>query len=101
MKLSVVMPVYNEQATLRQVVARVLGVPFGVELLCDDDGLTDGSRETLAELQREHPAVRVLLQPCNMGKGAALRRGISDATVCFVVILNAVLSYAPLDYAIR
>jgi|SRR5437899_2899640 len=99
MKLSVVMPVYNEQATLRQVVARVLDVPFGVELLCVDDGSTDGSRETLAELQREHPAVRVLLQPCNMGKGAALRRGISEATGDFVVIQDSDLEYDPLEYA--
>src|SRR5437660_12043346 len=99
MKLSVVMPVYNEQATLRQVVARVLDVPFGVELLCVDDGSTDGSRETLAELQREHPAVRVLLQPCNMGKGAALRRGISEATGEFVVIQDSDLDYDPLEYS--
>ena len=73
MKLSVVMPVYNERATLRRVVNGVLSLslPFEIELLCVDDGSTDTSREILAELQREHPAIRVLLQPHNLGKGAA------------------------------
>jgi glycosyltransferase involved in cell wall biosynthesis len=82
MKLSVVMPVYNERATLRVAVERVLSIsfPFEIELLCVDDGSTDTSREILAELQKEHPAIRVLLQPRNMGKGAALRRGIQEAT---------------------
>ena len=75
MKLSVVMPVYNERATLRAVVERVLAVPLEIELLCVDDGSKDGSREILAELQAAHPQVKVFLQPHNMGKGAALRRG--------------------------
>jgi len=73
-KLSVVMPVYNERATLRQVVARVLAVPLAIELICVDDGSTDGSREMLAQLQAEYPQIRTLLQPRNMGKGAALHR---------------------------
>jgi glycosyltransferase involved in cell wall biosynthesis len=75
MKLSVVMPVYNESATLREVVERVLAVSLSVELLCVDDGSRDGSVEILAELQQRFPQLRVFLQPQNMGKGAALRRG--------------------------
>src|ERR1700731_3539570 len=55
MKLSVVMPVYNEQATLKQVVERVLAVPLEIELICVDDGSTDGSRDILAALQVSHP----------------------------------------------
>ena len=98
MKLSVVMPVYNERVTLRQIVERVLAVPLEVELLCVDDGSTDGSREILAELGQTHPQIRVLLQPHNQGKGAALRRGIQEAAGDVVLIQDADLEYDPAEY---
>ena len=102
MKLSVVMPVYNEQPTVEQVIARVLAVPahtnMDLELICIDDGSTDGSAEILTRLQSSHPQLRVLLQPRNQGKGAALRCGIEHATGDFVLIQDADLEYDPADY---
>ncbi len=98
MKLTVVMPCYNERATIHEIVAKVLSQPFDIELLIVDDGSTDGTRDMLEVLAKKHSQIRVLLQPHNQGKGAALRRGFKEATGDIVLVQDADLEYNPDEY---
>jgi len=116
-KLSVVMPVYNERATVEEILSRVQTVEYEKEILVVDDGSTDGTREFLQEVARSALApgvmrlpktgrelrtgnIRVLLQERNQGKGAALRRGFQEARGELLVVQDADLEYDPQDYTV-
>ena len=100
MKLSIIMPAYNERKTLREIVGRVLAVDLGAierELVIVDDGSKDGTRDILRELDGTN-GIRAVFQPQNLGKGAAVWAGMRASTGDVVLIQDADLEYDPKEY---
>jgi glycosyltransferase involved in cell wall biosynthesis len=97
-------PCYNEHATIERALEAVRNSPVVTQIIIVDDGSTDGSREILGKLQEKYstlsnvPRLEILLQPTNLGKGAALRRGFAHVTEPYVVIQDADLEYDPTEY---
>jgi len=102
MKLSIVIPIYNEAATVLDLIQLVETAPLGLEkeLVLVDDCSRDGTREVLQRAAADHPDWRLLFHDVNRGKGAALRTGFAAATGDFVIIQDADLEYDPREYPI-
>jgi glycosyltransferase involved in cell wall biosynthesis len=95
--LTIVMPVFNERETIEEIISRVLAIPLRVELIAVDDGSTDGTPELLEELGKTYH-FKLVRQPRNAGKGAALRRGFQEATGDIIAIQDADLEYSPEEF---
>ena len=98
MLVSVLIPVYNEEDTVAQIVELVRATPYTTEIICVDDRSTDGTRDILAQLFADGRVHRVIQQERNRGKGAAIRAAIAASTGDIVIVQDADLEYNPADW---
>jgi glycosyltransferase involved in cell wall biosynthesis len=98
MKISVVIPVYNEFSTIAELLRRVKAVPLEKELIVIDDCSTDGTREELVRIAAGDPSITLVLHDRNRGKGAALRTGFARAAGDILIVQDADLEYYPEEY---
>ncbi len=98
MSLTILMPVFNEKATIETILERVEATGLATEIIVVDDGSTDGTRDLLQALAARHPLLKLILHERNRGKGAAIQTGIRAATQDLLLIQDADLEYDPRDY---
>jgi len=98
MKLTVIMPVYNEKSTIREILNQIRAVKLVDQIVVVDDFSTDGTREILQEEAQSDPLITLVLHDRNRGKGAGVRSGIERATGDIIIIQDADLEYDPRDY---
>jgi glycosyltransferase involved in cell wall biosynthesis len=98
LKLSVVIPVYNEEVTIKEIVSRVQALEREKEIVIVDDGSSDGTAEKIKEIDNQYENVTVLFHEKNRGKGAALQTGFATASGDILIIQDADLEYDPRDY---
>lgn len=99
MKLSIIIPVYNEIETIEQILGKVLQTNFNKEVIIVDDGSTDGTQELLKEKFEDSDGIKIIYHPKNYGKGTAVRTGLNYITGDIIVIQDADLEYNPQDYS--
>jgi len=97
-KVSIIIPIYNEKNTLRRCIDRVQRTSIDKEIIIVDDFSIDGSRELLKNIKKLYSNIKIIYHSVNKGKGAALKRGIEHATGDYVLVQDADLEYSPEDY---